>query len=68
MNELVTMRIQSNYALGTFQQLRLVLLRCLTYRLYLLHHRVEAIKSNLEVRAVISRHRHMVDNSVPAGD
>jgi hypothetical protein len=68
MNELVMMRVESNYAPRTFQQLRLVLLRGLTYRLYLLHHRVEAIKSKLEVRAVISCHRHMVDDSVSAGD
>ena len=68
MNELVMMRVESNYAPGIFQQLHLALLRGLTYRLYSLRHRVEVIKSKLEVRATISRHRHMVDDCVSVGD
>jgi hypothetical protein len=41
------MRIKSNHARGTFQQLRLAVR--LTYRLYALYYRIEAIKSMLEV-------------------
>ena len=41
------MRIKSNHARGTFQQLRLAVR--LTYRLYALYYRIEAIKSKLEV-------------------
>ena len=68
MNELVMMRVESNYAPGIFQQLRLVLLRGHTCRLYSLYYRVEAIKSMLEVRATILCHRHMANDSVSAGD
>jgi len=68
MNELVMMRVESNYAQGTFQQLHLALLRGLTCRLYSLYYRGEAIKSRLEVRATILRHCHMADDSVSAGD
>jgi hypothetical protein len=56
MNAFVMMRVESNYAQGTFQQLRLALRRGLTCRLYSLRHRVEAVKSKLEVRAAIQRH------------
>ena len=41
------MRIESNHARGTFQQLRLAVR--LTYKLYALYSRIEAIKSRLEV-------------------
>jgi len=41
------MRIESNHARGTFQQLRLAVR--LTYKLYALYYRIEAIKSRLEV-------------------
>jgi len=42
------MRVQSNLARGIFQQV--VILPCLTYRLYSLCGRIEDIKSELEVR------------------
>jgi len=41
------MRIESNQARGTFQQLRLAVR--LSYSLYTLYYRIEAIKSMLEV-------------------
>ncbi|SRR5216683_4260903 len=41
------MRIESNHARRTFQQLRLAVR--LTYKLYALYYRIEAIKSRLEV-------------------
>jgi len=41
------MRIESNQARGTFQQLRIGVR--LTYKLYALYYRIEAIKSRLEV-------------------
>jgi hypothetical protein len=44
------MRVESNHARGTFQQLRLAFLRGLTCRLYSLYYRIEDIKSKLEVR------------------
>jgi hypothetical protein len=44
------MRVESNHARGSFQQLRLALLCGLTCRLYSLYFRIEAIKSKLEVR------------------
>jgi hypothetical protein len=43
------MRVESNHARGTFQQLRLALLCGLTCRLYSLYYRIEAIKSEIEV-------------------
>ncbi|KAI9448654.1 hypothetical protein F5148DRAFT_1250879, partial [Russula earlei] len=48
-NQLVTMRIQSNRARGTFQQLRLAIWHGLTYRLFVLYTRIEVIRSGLEV-------------------
>jgi hypothetical protein len=44
------MRLKSNYAQGTFNQLRVTILHGLTYKLYSLYYQVEAIKSELEVR------------------
>src|SRR5712691_7600154 len=44
------MRVESNHARGSFQQLRLALLGW-TRRLYSLYYQIEAIKSKLEVRA-----------------
>jgi len=43
------MRLESNHAQGTFNQLRVALLHGLTFKLYSLYHRIEAIKSELEV-------------------
>ncbi|KAH9967489.1 hypothetical protein BC827DRAFT_596833 [Russula dissimulans] len=48
-NEVVMMRVESNHARGTFQQLRLVVQRGLTCRLYILYYRIEAFKSTLEL-------------------
>jgi len=44
------MRVESNHARGTCQQLRLAVRRGLTCRLYALYYRIEAIKLTLEVR------------------
>jgi hypothetical protein len=43
------MRVQSHRAQGAFQQLHLAFLRGLTWKLYSLYYRVEAIKAKLEV-------------------
>jgi len=48
-NEFVMMRVESNHARGSFQQLRLVVQRGLTCRLYTLYYRIEAFKSTLEL-------------------
>jgi len=39
------MRLESNHAQGTFNQLRVALLQGLTYRLCSLYYQIEAIKS-----------------------
>ena len=43
------MRMESNHAKGTFQQLRIAVQGGLTCRLYALYYRIETIKSRLEV-------------------
>ena len=43
------MRMESNHARGTFQQLRIALLGGLTCKLLSLYYQVESIKSELEV-------------------
>jgi hypothetical protein len=48
------MRLESNHARGTFNQLRVALLHSLTYRLYSLYCQIEGIKSGLEVRFTFS--------------
>ena len=48
------MRLESNHAQGTFNQLRVALLHGLTYKLYSLYYQIEAIKSELEVRFTFS--------------
>lgn len=48
------MRLISNHAQGTFNQLRVALLHGLTYNLYSLYYRIEGIKSELEVRFTLS--------------
>ena len=47
------MRLESNHAQGSFNQLRVALLHGLTYKLYSLYYQIEAIKSDLEVRFTI---------------
>ena len=44
------MRVDSNRAPGTFNQLRVAFLHGLTYKLFSLYYQIEAIKSELEVR------------------
>jgi len=44
------MRVESNSAPGTLNQLRVALLHGLTYKLLSLYYQIEAIKSELEVR------------------
>ena len=61
------MRIESNDARGTFQQLGLAIR--LTYRLYALYCRIEAIKSKLEVCFMpFSLPRHMINDVASAGN
>ena len=48
------MRLESNHAQGTFNQLRVALLHGLTYRLYSLYYQIEAIKSGLEVHSTLT--------------
>jgi len=48
------MRTESNLARGIFPQLRIALLHGLTWKLLSLYYEIEAIKSELEVRYVIS--------------
>jgi len=48
-NQLAMMRVESNHAPGSLQQLRLSLLHGLTCRLYTFYYRIEAIKSKLEL-------------------
>ena len=47
------MRVKSNSAPGTFNQLRVALLHGLTYKLFSLYYQIEAIKSELEVRCTL---------------
>jgi hypothetical protein len=63
-NQFAAMRIESNQARWTFQQLRLAVR--LTYRLYALYYRIEAIKSMLEVCFIITAH-HTINNGVSVG-
>jgi hypothetical protein len=44
------MRVESNSAPRTFNQLRLALVHGLTYKLFCLYYQIETIKSELEVR------------------
>jgi len=48
-NQLARMRMESNHAPGTFQQLRLAVQRGLTCKLFALYYRIEDVKSRLEV-------------------
>ena len=49
-NQFAMLRVESNRAPGTFNQLRLAVLHGLTYKLLSLFYQIEAIKSDLEVR------------------
>ncbi|KAH9967484.1 hypothetical protein BC827DRAFT_1174499 [Russula dissimulans] len=49
MDQFVMIRMESNRALGIYQQLRLVIWCGLTYRLSTLDSKIRAIKSNLEI-------------------
>jgi len=60
------MRMESNSAPGTFNQLRVAVLHGLTYRLLSLHYQIEAIKSELEVRCTLLQVHHAVDDGVSA--
>ena len=62
------MRLQSNHARGPFQQLRLAIQRGLTYRLYVLYHRIGGIKSELEVSQNTLPAHHIPNKPVLAGD
>ena len=53
-NQFAMMRLESNHARGTYNQLRVAFLHGLTYRLYSLYYQIEAIKSELEVRSTLS--------------
>ena len=44
------MRLESNRARGTFNQLRIALLHGLTCKLFSLYYQIEVIRSELEVR------------------
>ena len=48
-NQFAMMRVESNRAPGIFNQLRVALLHGLTYKLFSLYYKIEAIKSELEV-------------------
>jgi hypothetical protein len=49
-NQFARMRMESNHARGFFAQLRLVVQRGLSCRLYALHYRVKALKSKLQLQ------------------
>ena len=62
------MRLESNRAPGTFNQLRVALLHGLTFRLFSLYYQIEAIKSELEVMFHTLLVRHAVDDDISGGD
>ena len=49
-NQFAMMRVESNRAPEIFNQLRVALLHGLTHKLFSLYYKIEAIKSELEVR------------------
>jgi len=65
-NQFALMRVESNRAPGTFNQLRIALLHGLTYKLFSLYYQIEAIKSQLEVRCAPLLIPHAVDDDPPA--
>ena len=56
------MRVESNNAWGTFRQLRLALLRGLTFRLHCLYCRIEVIKSKLVVHYTTLVVQHVIND------
>jgi len=60
------MRVESNRAPGTLNQLRVALMHGLTYKLLSLYDQIEAIKSELEVRRTPLRVRRAVDDNASA--
>ena len=60
------MRVESNSAPGTFNQLRVALLHGLTYKLFSLYYQIEAIKSDLEIRCAPLLVHHAVDDGTSA--
>jgi len=60
-NQFAMIRIESNRAPGTFNQLRVALLHGLTYKLLSLYYQIEAIKSELEVCGTPLRVHRAVD-------
>jgi hypothetical protein len=62
------MRMESNRAPGTFNQLRVALLHGLTYKLFSLCYKIEAIKAELEVRRTpLCSHRAADDGALAEG-
>ena len=62
------MRVESNRAPGTFNQLRIALLHGLTYQLFALYYKIEAIKSELKVRCTpLCRHCAVGDSALVEG-
>ena len=53
-NRFALLRLESNHAQGTFNQLRVALLHGLTYKLFSLYNQIEGIKSKIEVRSTLS--------------
>jgi len=60
------MRVESNRAPETLNQLRVALLHGLTYKLLSLYYQIEAIKSELEVRCTPLRVHRVVDDGASA--
>jgi len=60
------MRVESNRAPGTLNQLRVALLHGLTYKLFSLYYQIEAIKSELEVCCAPLRTYRTVDDNASA--
>ena len=60
------MRVESNRAQGTFNQLRVSLVHGLTYRLLSLYYQIEAIKWELEVRFGLVHVHRVVDDGASA--
>ena len=60
------MRVESNRAPGTLNQLRVALLHGLTYKLFSLYCQIEAIKSELEVCCAPLRIYRAVDDNASA--
>ena len=60
------MRVESNSAPGTFNQLRVALLHGLTYKLLSLYNQIQAIKSEVEVRCAPLQVHHAADDGTPA--